>query len=221
MWAIFIALFGGLFWAFKVGADRTSSKLADAKLEQRRRNCEEWDSIVTDSKLESQIESRLIAPETAKSLKDDALNLIRSFHGLEYADFNERYNAKYRDYYVRALVAYIELVKHGKLPELRLGDVPNYLELSLDIRPSKLARIEFCKWLEETMKSNGVPYARLYYKGEDYASFAWEPYVFDFSKAVRLTDPDIESKMMGISTEEMDAQNSLIIERKRERIEQG
>lgn len=66
------------------------------------------------------------------------------------------------------------------------------------------------------MQSNGVPEARLYYKGEDYASFAWEPYVFDSSKAVRVTDPDLESKMMGISTEEMDLQNAVIIEQKKE-----
>ena len=221
MWAIFIAIFGGLYLAFKFGSDRAASKQADAKLEQQKLGWEAWDSLVIDSKLEAEIESSLITPEPAKFLKDEALKLIRTFHGLEYADFNEYYNAKYKDYYVRAMVAYIELVRHGKLPELKHSEVPNYLELSLDIRPSKRARIEFCKWLEETMQSNGVPEAKLYYKGEDYASFAWEPYVFDFSKAVRLTDPELESKMMGISTEEMDLQNSSIIEQKRKRTEQG
>lgn len=214
MWAIFIALFGGLFWAFKVGSDKTSSKQADKELEQHRQNWDEWDALVTDSQLEAQINSDLIRPETAVLLKECALKLIRTFHGLEYADFNEHYNAKYKDYYVRAMVSYIELVKRGKLPEMQCSEVPNYLELSLDIRPSKRTRVEFCRWLEETMKSNGVPDARLYYKGEDYASFAWEPYVFDSSKAVRVTDPDLESKMMGISTEEVDLQNAVIIEQK-------
>lgn len=215
MWAFFIALFGGIYLAFKFSADRSSSRLADKRLEQHKRNWDEWDSLVVDRKIEEQVETSLILPKTAPALKDSTLNLVRSFHGLEYADFNKNYNAKYEDYYVRALVSYVELVKHGKLPSLEQGDVPNYLELALDIRPSKRARIEFCMWLEKTMQANGVPEARLYYTGEDYASFAWEPHVFDFSTAIRITDPNIESKMKGISTEEMELRNSPIIERKK------
>lgn len=215
MWAIFIVLFGVFFWVFKLGADRTSSRQADKKLEQAKLSWDAWDSLVIDTALESQIETSLMVPETANRLKEDALKILRSFHGLEYADFNNYYDAKYKDYYVRAIVTYIELVKHGKLPELQHSDVPNYLELSLDICPSKRARIEFYKWLEETMQSNGVPDARLYYKGEDYTSFAWEPYVFDMAKAVPLSDPDLESKMMGISTEEMDLRNRAIIQAKK------
>ena len=215
MWAIFVVLLGVLFGVFKLGADRTSSRQADQKLEQTKLSWDSWDSLVTDTALESQIETSLMVAETAIRLKEDALKILRSFHGLEHADFNNYYDAKYKDYYVRAIVTYIELVKHGKLPELQHSDVPNYLELSLDIRPSKRARIEFCKWLEETMQSNGVPDARLYYKGEDYTSFAWEPYVFDMTKAVPLSDPDLESKMTGISTEEMDLRNSAIIQAKK------
>ena len=64
------------------------------------------------------------------------------------------------------------------------------------------------------MRANGVSNATLYYTGEDYASFAWAPYVFDSSKAIAIDDPNLESRMMGISTEEMDAQNSVIIQRK-------
>lgn len=214
MWAIFIAVFGGLFLLFKLGSDRASTKQADERLELQKRSWDNWDSLVTDRELETQIDTSLIIPESAQSLKDNTLKLIRSFHGLEHADFNEYYNAKYKDYYVRALVAYVELIKHGKLPELQHSDVPNYIELALDLRPSKRARIEFCKWLEETMRANGVREARLYYKGEDYATFTWEPYVFDFTKAVPLTDPALETKMMGISTEEMDLRNSVIIKQK-------
>ena len=142
------------------------------------------------------------------------MKLIRSFHGLEHADFNEHYNNKYRDYYVRAMVEYIELVKRGKLPALECSEIPNHIELSLDIRPSKRARIEFCKWVEDTMRSNGVEGAKIYYTGKDYASFEWAPYVYDTSTAVPLTDPDLETKMMGISTEEMDLRNSVIVKQK-------
>lgn len=214
MWAIFIALFGGLYLAFKVGADKSASRDAEAKLQQYRLNWQVWNELVVDEQLETRIETNLIIPETAMQLKQDALKLIRSFHGLEHADFNEHYNNKYRDYYVRAMVEYIELVKRGKLPALECSEIPNHIELSLDIRPSKRARIEFCKWVEDTMCSNGVEGAKIYYTGKDYASFEWEPYVYDTSTAVPLTDPDLETKMVGISTEEMDLRNSVIVKQK-------
>lgn len=214
MWAIFIALFGGLYLAFKVGADKSASRDAEAKLQQYRLNWQVWNELVVDEQLETRIETNLIIPETAMQLKQDALKLIRSFHGLEHADFNEHYNNKYRDYYVRAMVEYIELVKRGKLPALECSEIPNHIELSLDIRPSKRARIEFCKWVEDTMRSNGVEGAKIYYTGKDYASFEWGPYVYDTSTAVPLTDPDLETKMMGISTEEMDLRNSVIVKQK-------
>lgn len=214
MWAIFIALFGGLYWAFKLGSDRAASNKAEARLQQHKINWEVWNELVTDHQLETQIETNLMMPEIYRQLKREALELIRSFYGLEHADFNEHYNKKYQDYYVRAMVKYIELVKRGKLPSLGCSEIPNYIELSLDIRPSKRARIEFCKWVEDTMRSNGVPGAKIYYTGKDYASFSWEPYVYDISTAIPLTDPDLESKMMGISTEEMDLRNSVIIKQK-------
>lgn len=214
MWAIFIAIFGGLYLAFKVGADKSASRAAEAKLQQYRLNWQVWNELVVDEQLETRIETNLIIPETAMQLKQDALKLIRSFHGLEHADFNEHYNNKYRDYYVRAMVEYIELVKRGKLPALECSEIPNHIELSLDIRPSKRARIEFCKWVEDTMRSNGVEGAKIFYTGKDYASFEWEPYVYDTSTAVPLTDPDLETKMMGISTEEMDLRNSVIVKQK-------
>lgn len=39
--------------------------------------------------------------------------------------------------------------------------------------------------------------------------------MFDMAKAVPLSDPDLESKMMGISTKEMDLRNSAIIQAKK------
>lgn len=221
MWAIFIALFGGLYWAYKLGSDWSAYKRAEQVFEIRESYWKDWMKTVIDSTLETRIDSDLIKPEIAGHLKNDALEIIRSFHGLQHADFNNHYDAKYKDYYVRKMAAYIELVRHGKLPLLQDREVPNYLELSLDIRPSKRSHIEFAKWLEQTMRANGVPNATLYYTGENYPSFVWAPYVFDRSKAIAIDDPSLESRMMGISTEEMDAQNSVIIQRKLKSREQG
>lgn len=216
MWAIFVALFGGLYLAYKLGSDVAASKRFDREHNKHMTCWEEWERSVVDNSVEDRIESDIMSPETFIKLKQDTIELIRTFHGLKYADFNTYYDAKHKDFYVREMVKYIELVKRGKLPSLGHGDVPNYLELSLDIRPSKRSRIEFGKWLEKTMRSNGVSCAALYYTGKSYASFAWAPYIANLSSATRIDDPELESKMMGISTEETDRRNSVIIRRKLE-----
>lgn len=51
--------------------------------------------------------------------------------------------------------------------------------------------------MESTLKEHGVKGANLYYTSKDYASFEWEAFIFDFSKAIRVTDPELESKMIG------------------------
>lgn len=211
MWTIFIALFGGLYWAFKISSDMADSRTADIKISRRQHVQNAWRSLVVDKRLETQITRNLLIPETAVLMKSDALKLIRSLHGLERANYNKYYNAKYKDYYVRALVAYIELVKLGKLPSLNCWKIPNYLELAIDVSPSKRARVEFCRWIEKTLRENGVDEAEIFYTGESYASFSWAPYVFEPSKAIPLHDPNIEEKMLGISTEETDAQNAIIL----------
>ena len=107
MWAIFIALFGGLYLAYKLGSDRAASKRADLELDIKKSYWENWEQTVVDNELERRIDVELTVPESAAKLKNDALNLVRSFYGLQYADFNTYYDAKYKDYYVRKLVAYI------------------------------------------------------------------------------------------------------------------
>lgn len=214
MWAIFVALFGGIYWAYRIGSDRAAFKRAKFELDIKKSYWEDWARKVVDSNIESQIDSDIINPETFQKLKDDAIELIRSFHGLQHADFNNYYNSKYHDYYVRKMAAYIALVKNGKLPMLQYREVPNYLELSIDIKPSKRSRIEFAKWIEQTMRDNGVPHATLYYTGVDYASFTWAPYVIESDKAISLGDPSLETRMLGVSTEETDSRNNVIIKRK-------
>ena len=209
MWAIFVVLFGALYWAFKIGSDKAVSRSEDAKIGLQQHIQNTWRSLVVDDELEAQITTNLLIPETAALLKSNSLELIRSFHGLERAGYNQYYNAKYKDYYVSALVIYIELIKLGKLPSLNCREIPNYLELAIDISPSKRARVEFCTWVEKTLRDNGVKEAKIFYTGESYGSFSWAPYVLDPSKAVPLSHPDIEEKMLGLQTEEMDARNAV------------
>lgn len=112
--------------------------------------------------------------------------------GLENANFDFNAREKSR-FYVSQMALYIQMVKRGKLTSLFQTE----LGLSLDTRPTKKARIAFGKWVESTLKEHGVKGANLYYTSKDYASFEWEAFIFDFSNAIRVTDPELESKMIG------------------------
>lgn len=195
MWAIFIALFGGLYWAFKIGSDRAASNMADAKLKQLRAMQDKWYEQVKDYNLEVQMRAEPGTPEFREQC-DDVIAFIRTLSGLETANFDFT-SRKKSEFYVSQMVLYVQMVRIGKLPSLVLTELGNYLELSLDTRPSKAARIAFGKWVESTLKSFGVEYANLFYTKKDYASFEWEPFVFDLSKAISVNNPELESQMIG------------------------
>lgn len=195
MWAIFIAIFGGLFWAFKIGADRAASKQSDQKLEQARITQDHWYEQVKDYNLETEIRTEPGTP-AFRTQCDGAIAFIRTLPGLENANFDFGARRK-SSFYVSQFVLYLEMVKRGKLPAMFITELGNYIELSLDTRPSKKARIAFGKWVESTLKAHGVKGANLYYTKKDYASFEWEPFIYDLSDAIRVDDPDLESQMIG------------------------
>lgn len=195
MWAIFIALIGGIYLAYKFGSDRATSKQADKKIEQLRTTQDEWYKQVNDYQLEVHLRAEPGTPEFRKQC-DEALAVIHTLPGLENANFDFNAREKSR-FYVSQMALYIQMVKRGKLTSLFQTELGNYLELSLDTRLTKKARIAFGKWVESTLKEYGVKGANLYYTSKDYASFEWEAFIFDFSKAIRVTDPELESKMIG------------------------
>lgn len=195
MWAIFIALFGGLYWAYKIGSDRAASKQAEERIEQHRVTQDRWYEQVKDYHLETQIRTDPGTPEFRRQC-EEALAIIHTLPGLETANFDFGSRRK-SSFYVSQMVLYIQMVKRGKLTSMFLTELGNYLELSLDTRPTKRARIAFGKWVENSLKSAGVDGANLYYTKKDYASFEWEPFIYDFSNAIRVTDPNLESQMIG------------------------
>lgn len=195
MWAIFIALFGGIYWAAKIGSDRAASRQADLRIANIRQIQNRWYQQVEDYNLETQM---CVYPDTPGFLekRKDAISFIRTFPGLENADFDFR-SRKRSHYYVTEMILYIQMVRIGKLPSATITELGNYLELSLDTRPSKAARIAFGKWVESSLKEHGVEHANLYYTGKSYASFEWEPFIYDWNGVISVRDPDIESKMIG------------------------
>lgn len=195
MWAIFIALFGGVYWSLKIFSDRAASNIADRRIEQARTTQDHWYKQVKDYNLETGIRTEPGTP-AFKAQCDEAIELIRTLPGLEKANF-DFVSRKKSSHYVTQFVLYIQMVKRGKLPAMFITELGNYIELSLDTRPSKKARIMFGKWVESTLKAHGVNGARLYYTKKDYSSFEWEPFIYDFNNVVRIDDPDLETKMIG------------------------
>lgn len=195
MWAIFIAIFGGLFWAFKIGADRVASKQADQRLEQARIIQKHWYEQVEDYNLETEIRTEPGTP-AFRAQCDEAIAFVRTLPGLENANFDFGARRK-SSFYITQFVLYIQMVKRGKLSAMFITELSNYIELSLDTRLSKKARIAYGKWVESELKAHGVKGANLYYTKIDYASFEWEPFIYDFSNAISVHDPELESQMIG------------------------
>lgn len=196
MWAIFIAIFGGLYWMFKLGSDSYSSRQADIINRRFVDGQEEWRKHVVDFRTEVQIRDELYT-KAFHRMSEDALCVIRTLPDLGSANFDFR-SRKKSSFYVYQMILYIQMVKHGKLTSLYNTELGNLLELSLDTRPTKRARIEFGKWVENQLKSAGVQNANLYYTKKDYASFEWEPFIYDVNNAIRVTDPSLESQMLGL-----------------------
>lgn len=195
MWAIFIAVFGGLFWMCKIGADCSASRQADRRIKQSKILQDNWYAQVKDYTLETQIQAEPGTPEF-RAQCDEAIAFIRTLPDLEKANFDFR-TRKESSFYVSQFVLYLEMVKRGKLSAMFVTELGNYIELSLDTRPSKKARIAFGQWVESTLKAHGVSDANLYYTQKDYATFEWEPFIYDLSTAISVHDPNLESQMIG------------------------
>lgn len=195
MWAIFIALFGGIYWAVKIGSDMAASNQADIRIANIRKVQNRWYQQVKDFDLETRV---CVYPDTPGFLekRNEAIAFIRTLPGLENADF-DFHSRKNSHYYVTEMILYIQMVRMGKLPSATITELGNYLELSLDTRPSKAARIAFGKWVESSLKVHGVENANLYYTNKDYTSFEWEPFIYEWSSVISVNDPELESKMIG------------------------
>lgn len=195
MWAIFIAIFGAIYWAAIIGSDRAKSRIADERINRRMAMQDRWREQVYDYNLETRL---CVYPgdNDFQQKCDIAISFIRTLPGLSDANF-DFYSRKQSRYYVSRMILYIQMMKLGKLPSDCIRELGNYLELSIDTTPSKAARIAFGKWVELYLQTHGVAHANLYYTHKNNASFEWEPFVKDFDTATHISDPDLESQMIG------------------------
>lgn len=226
---LILALVLLVFWTVRSGVDATKTNKADARIDNMKMDMDQWRRRVqyTDEQ-EAAMRESIISPSRYGSMKKSALETIRSFHGLEYAYFEN--NKKGGEESIRKMVKYIESVKKGKLPSPHYDTVPRLDEV-LDLHISRTARIEFAQWIERTMQENGVPEARLYVMAlGGYVQYVWEPYnhMGNYTSAVtkesvrniRVNDPQWRSKMTGGYSDELcEELNAPLIARNRARQE--
>ena len=204
-----------VFWAAMFGVDAAKTSKADTRIDEMKVDMDQWRRRVryTDEQEESLGEG-VISPSRYGDMKKSALETVRSFHGLEYACFEN--NKKGGEESIRQMVKYIESVKIGKLPSPHYDTVPRLDEV-LDLHIPRTARIEFAQWIEKTMQENGVPEARLYVMAlGGYIRYVWEPYnhMGNYTSAVtktrmrniRVDDPTWMSVMTGGFSDELCAE---------------
>lgn len=215
------------FWTVRIGCDSVRNKQADIRIENMKMNWDLWQKRVkyTDEQ-EARLRESVISPSRYGVMKQNALNTIRSFYGLEYACFECK--KKYGEESIRTMVKYIESVKQGKLPAHRYDTVP-MLDEVLDLHVPRTARIEFAQWIENTMRENGVTEARLYAMAlGGYIQYVWEPYnhMGNYTSAVtkarvrniRVDDQSWTSRMTGGFSDELcEELNAPLIERNKAR----
>lgn len=145
------------------------SKANDAVIERERKDWEEWRSMVIDRDMEREINRKLYKFETRESVLLSAIQTIRSFDDLQYADFSSN------DPAVNKVVEAIEMAKNGKLPELTTVIMLKDRDLhnALDITPTKESYLSMYKWFEKMVGDQPGKKAKLYLDGSLDHSVSW------------------------------------------------
>lgn len=166
------------------------------------------------------------SPSKYWEMEKDALEVIHSLPGLEYAGFKDL-GIPRRHYESIEIVRLIEAVQHGKVPQ-SITHTIHPLENALDMYVSKDAYIEFGRWLERTICENGAPDAELYAQAlGGYKALVWGPFqrLYGSYKSgetevrnIRVTDPCWIEKINAFSSELCDELNAPIIAKKKERL---
>nr|DAH18444.1 MAG TPA: hypothetical protein [Caudoviricetes sp.] len=145
------------------------SKANDAAREREMKDWEEWRSMVYDSDLEREIRRKLYKFETRESVLLSAIQTIRTFDDLKYADFSSDNVA------VNYVVVAIEMAKAGKLPSpmtsVMLKD--RDLHKALDITPTKESYLSMYKWFEKMVGNRTGKMMKIYVEGPLYYGAHW------------------------------------------------
>lgn len=183
---------------------------------------ERWERVVMYSnKEEETLNEATYSPSRYWEMEKAALEVIHLLPGLEYAEFKDK-GIPRKHGASREIVRLIEAVQHGRVPH-SITHTIYPLENALDMYVSKDAYVEFGRWIERTIRENGVPNAELYAQAlGGYKALVWGPFQRLFGpyrngnvevKNIRVTDPLWIEKINAFSAELCEELNAPIIER--------
>lgn len=213
MWAIFIVLFGGLYWAFKIGGERAQSRETDRMFVDWKNRYDIWCHSIHDEELNARTMRMVETEEGFQVLKDRAQRIIRQIPGLEYADIGCRISSA-----ARHAVRFFEMVTHGKLPHGDERWLSSSLWTCIDLEFSMQAKVELARWIEKTMQQNGQQNAHLYCKTIEHdVVFEWESHMSTVDGAISLNDPGIRNIVYGDRTDVVESRNAARIKAKQQK----
>lgn len=204
MWALYIALFGGVFWICKLGHDRLQVKEADRRIALLQAQYERWEDSVRDDLLNKYTMDMVKTNRGFLELQREAIDVIHQLPGMEHAKMQSSLSNA-----ARHAVRFIVMVKRGKLPHGDCDRIPMSIWQCTDVSFSKEAMVAFVRWVESAMQKNGHPDARLYYSEklsgavnnyEKGAVFQWEPALISFDGVYSVAYQDIEQVIIGESS---------------------
>lgn len=212
MWAIFIAVFGGLYWIYKLAGERIGIREFEKKSAAREDRTRAWKDSVLDDNLNSKAISMSETEDGFSMLRQEALDVIRKLPGLEEANVSNFISDNSKRSFI-----YIYMVKRGKLPRWDEMQIPASIWRCTDLEFSKRSMVAFARWVEKTMRDNGHQSARLRYSRrlsgavncyEKRAVFLWEQTLFDLNDSIRVFDTDIEDNIIGELSEQTESRNA-------------
>ena len=165
MFDLFLALFGGAYYAARIGSEKSEhkqmSRLSDERIRQRKTNFDNWISTMVDEELEYNISKKLkCRPEEVFAEIVDDINELDLYQKSisSYSDFlSEAHNSGFYFMWEDKIPIRMLMAKRGKLLKddawfsFRSPGIWNYEEKQKWIRHHK-----FMLWLDRELQSHGV-----------------------------------------------------------------
>ncbi len=205
MWALFIAIFGGVFWFCKLGHDRLQAKETDHRIANLQAQYERWENSVRDDWLNKYTIDMVNTEGGFLKLQEEAIEVIRQLPGMEHAKMQCGLSDA-----ARHAVRFIVMIKRGKLPHGDCDRIPMSIWQCTDVGFSKRSMVAFARWAEATLRANGHPDAKLYYSKklsgavnsyEKSAVFQWEAALISFDGVYSVSYQGVEQVMIGADSE--------------------
>lgn len=167
MFEIFIALFGGAYYAGKIGSERAAHKAAVREREQMLQKWDEWDAKHTDLELEKQLSAFAADPNNYAAVWEE---MCRAFDEMEHWRGITRQELEKLGLFYEARDN-ILLANRGKV--VYLSSSSGYDAVSFD-KKKRFMYFELAEWIMKTLRKQGIWVTLLYHKDNITENYVWE-----------------------------------------------